>query len=71
MEGAKDIPATEPGELSTMLQFYHDLRVIMYHPEATSALRHLVILDPQWLIGVFKSVITMSDKKRGVCNEYF
>ena len=66
LEGAKDIPASSPDELKIMLQFYHDLGVLMYHPNATSALRDRVILDPQWLIDVFKSVITALDKDKRV-----
>ncbi len=47
-----------------MLQFYHDLGVILYHPDAK---RDLVILDPRWLINVFKSVITVADPEEQVC----
>ena len=69
MEGAKEIPATDPDGLSTMLQFYHDLGIIIYYPKATSSLRDRIILDPQWLIEVFKSVITVLDKDDRVCGQ--
>ena len=47
-----------------MLTFYHDLGKIIYvgslsrekHP-----LKDIVILDPQWLVDVFKQVITITE----------
>ncbi|XP_072013308.1 probable serine/threonine-protein kinase pats1 [Amphiura filiformis] len=46
-----------------MLEFYHDLGVILYHPHAKPPLQDLVILDPKWLIGVFKRVITVLNRR--------
>ena len=45
-------------EILTMLNFLHDLRVLI-HFDDTPELDNLVILDPQWLIDVFKNVITV------------
>ena len=39
-------------ELSTMLNFYHDLGVIVKHGRT-------VVLDAQWLIDLFKQLITV------------
>ena len=39
-------------ELSTMLNFYHDLGVIVKHGCT-------VVLDAQWLIDLFKQLITV------------
>ena len=69
-EGAKALPdlPESPFEdsLRTMLQFYNDLGVILYFPDAKPPLCELVILDVGWLINVFKSVITVADKKNRV-----
>ncbi|XP_030844811.1 probable serine/threonine-protein kinase roco6 [Strongylocentrotus purpuratus] len=51
-------------ELLTMLTFYHDLGYIVYYggiEDQQSLLRDMVILNPQWLIDVFKQVITILD----------
>ena len=45
-------------EILTLLNFLHDLRVLI-HFDDTPELSDLVILDTQWLIDVFKSVITV------------
>eukprot|EP00057_Strongylocentrotus_purpuratus_P010616 XP_011665090.1 PREDICTED: uncharacterized protein LOC100889302 [Strongylocentrotus purpuratus] len=52
------------GELFTMLTFYHDLGYIVYYggiEDKQSLLKDMVILNPQWLIDVFKQVITILD----------
>eukprot|EP00057_Strongylocentrotus_purpuratus_P008611 XP_011663085.1 PREDICTED: uncharacterized protein LOC105437779 [Strongylocentrotus purpuratus] len=52
------------GELLTMLTFYHDLGYIVYYggiEDQQSLLRDIVILNPQWLIDVFKQIITILD----------
>ena len=51
-------------DLHAMLTFYHDLGRIIYFgnlSEGKTALTDMVILDPQWLVNVFKQVITISD----------
>ena len=47
-----------------MLNLYHDLGVVIYFGEddrnrGDKSLSDIVILDPQWLINVFKGVITV------------
>ena len=39
-------------EFQTMLNFYHDLGVIIKH-------RSTVVLEDKWLIGLFKELITI------------
>ena len=39
-------------EMDTMLDFYHDLGNIVKH-------RNTVILQPQWLIDIFRKLITI------------
>ncbi|XP_038060814.1 uncharacterized protein LOC119731680 isoform X1 [Patiria miniata] len=55
-------------ELLTMLKFYHDLGHIIYFggdgDKKSQALKDVVILDPQWLIDVFKKVITVTPPQR-------
>ncbi|XP_020614950.1 uncharacterized protein LOC110053100 isoform X2 [Orbicella faveolata] len=46
------------GEMLTLLNFLHDLRLLI-HFDDTSELNDVVVLDPQWLIDVFKEVITV------------
>ena len=45
-------------EFITLLDFLHDLRLLI-HFDDTPELNDVVILDPQWLIEVFKKVITV------------
>ena len=45
-------------EFKTVLDFLHDQRIII-HFDGTDELNRLVVLDPQWLIDVFKKVITV------------
>ena len=46
------------GEMLTLLNFLHDLRLLI-HFDDTPELNDVVVLDPQWLINVFKEVITV------------
>ncbi|KAL9956222.1 hypothetical protein ACROYT_G037669 [Oculina patagonica] len=45
-------------EIMTLLNFLHDQRILI-HFDDTPELNKLVVLDPQWLIDVFKKVITV------------
>jgi len=45
-------------EIVTLLNFLHDQRILI-HFDDTPELNRLVVLDPQWLIDVFKKVITV------------
>ena len=56
-------------DLPTMLSFYHDLGTIIYFgniDDTFSSLKDIIILNPQWLIDVFKKVITVSDPNKWV-----
>ena len=63
LDEAKNI-ATEKCSISSteqflaMLNFLHDQRILI-HFDDTPQLNKMVILDPQWLIDVFKEVITI------------
>ncbi|XP_033101038.1 uncharacterized protein LOC117104330 [Anneissia japonica] len=51
-------------QLFTMLHFYHDLGNIIYYGERHtpgSALNDIIILNPHWLICIFRRVITVKD----------
>ena len=50
------ISSTE--QFVTMLNFLHDQRILV-HFDCTQQLNRMVILDPQWLVDVFKEVITI------------
>lgn len=43
-------------ELVTLLDFLHDQRIVIHFSD-TPALNKIVVLDPQWLINVFKKII--------------
>ena len=45
-------------QFRTLLDFLHDQKVLIHFNE-TPELENMVILDPQWLIDVFKKVITV------------
>ncbi|XP_072032305.1 uncharacterized protein [Amphiura filiformis] len=58
----KELGVTDDRELYTMLQFYHDLGTIIYfggEDKANQFLQDMVILNPQWLIDIFKRIITV------------
>ena len=62
IEKARQIAAEECGicddnQFRTLLNFLHDQRVLIHFTESP-ALENVVILSPQWLIDVFKKVIT-------------
>ncbi|KAL9975391.1 hypothetical protein ACROYT_G012548 [Oculina patagonica] len=48
----------DDNEILTLLNFLHDLRILI-HFDDTPELNNVVVLDPQWLIDVFKKVITV------------
>ena len=63
LESAKDIAKNDCNivdekEFETLLNYLHDIRSLI-HYEDTMQLNKLVILDPQWLVDVFKKVITV------------
>ena len=53
-----DCNITEEREIRTLLDYLHDLKSII-HFDDPPELNELVVLDPQWLIDVFKKVITV------------
>ncbi|XP_063957362.1 probable serine/threonine-protein kinase roco4 [Lytechinus pictus] len=63
-ELTRNIGVESEHELFAMLTFYHELGYIVYYgdiDDKESLLRNIVILNPQWLIDVFKQVITILD----------
>ena len=63
LESAKQIASkvcniVEEKQFETLLDFLHDQRIVI-HFNDTPELSRLVVLDPQWLIDVFKKVITV------------
>ena len=57
----------DEGQFRTMLNFLHDQRILIHFSE-TPELESMVILDPQWLIDVFKKVITVERYERTEAN---
>ena len=63
LERAKEIASKvckidDDQEIVTLLNFLHDQRILI-HFDDTPELNKFVVLDPQWLIDVFKKVITV------------
>ena len=63
LESAKDIASKicnidEDKEFQTLMNYLHDLRSLIHFDDSLE-LNKLVVLDPQWLIDVFKKVITV------------
>ena len=63
LEAAKDIASkvckvNEENEFTTFMNYLHDLRCLI-HFDHTDELKKIIILNPQWLIDVFKMVITV------------
>ena len=54
----------EENEAATMLDFYHDLGMIVKH-------RNTVVLRAQWLIDVFKQLITVRSFSDMVRDKHF
>ncbi|XP_048256527.1 uncharacterized protein LOC124147603 isoform X2 [Haliotis rufescens] len=60
-EMASNHGITDTEEVTTLLEFYHDLGVIIHYGSAGPAhnvLRNTVILKPQWLVDMFRRIIT-------------
>ena len=58
----KNLGVTTERELFTLLGFYHDLGIIIYfggENKTNIYLQDMVILNPQWLIDIFKRIITI------------
>jgi len=55
---SKECIINKESEIVTLLNFLHELRLII-HFDDTSELNDMVVLDPQWLIDIFKKVITV------------
>ena len=61
---AKEFYIEDEEEFNTMVNFYHDLGMIVKH-------RETVVLKAQWLIDLFKQVITIPHFEKMVRNAYF
>ena len=49
---------TNHEEFETLMNYLHDLRSLLHYDDSEQ-LKKVVILDPQWLVDVFKKVITV------------
>ena len=63
LERAKQIASevcniVDDKQFETLLDFLHDQRIVIHFDDAPE-LSRLVVLDPQWLVDVFKKVITI------------
>ena len=62
LEQAKDIALhygiNKDFEIKALIGYLHDLRILI-HFDDSPELNEMVVLDPQWLIDVFKKVITV------------
>ena len=56
---SKECMINKDSEFFTLLNYLHDLRLLI-HFDDTPELNDVVVLDPQWLIDVFKKVITVT-----------
>ncbi|XP_033637020.1 uncharacterized protein LOC117297937 [Asterias rubens] len=57
---ADEVGISSDQGVATMLQFYHDLGVLIYNPEPgalDAALQNMIILRPQWLVDVFRKIM--------------
>ena len=68
IEHARQIASDECGidddeQFRTVLNFLHDQRILIHFSE-TANLEKMVILSPQWLIDIFKEVITVKHFKQ-------
>ncbi|XP_062600014.1 uncharacterized protein LOC134261591 isoform X2 [Saccostrea cucullata] len=52
----KEVKLQTLGDINTMLQFFHDIREILFFDK--DILRDVIILDVQWFADAFKNVIT-------------
>ena len=60
---ADEVGISSDQGVTTMLQFYHDLGVLIYNPEPgalDAALQNMIILRPQWLVDVFKKIMLVN-----------
>ena len=55
---SRDCNIVDDSEFETLMNYLHDLRSLVHFDESPT-LKKLVVLDPQWLIDLFKKVITV------------
>ena len=60
---SEECSITDEKQFRTLLDFLHDQRILIHFSD-TPKLDKLVVLDPQWLIDVFKKVITVKPYDR-------
>ena len=63
LQTAKDVASKhckiyEDKEVKTLMNYLHDLRRLI-HFDDTAELNKLIVLNPQWLVDIFKKVITI------------
>jgi hypothetical protein len=63
VEIAKSIGIIEEEQLKAAISVLHNLGYLLYYPPIDSSQKDIIILKPQWLVDVFKSVVTMNSKK--------
>ncbi|ELR14650.1 serine/threonine kinase [Acanthamoeba castellanii str. Neff] len=68
---ARNCGITSSADMHVMVSFFHDVGLLIHFEEAFGGLRDLVIINPQWLASVMKSVVSFSNKwvRNGILNE--
>ncbi|XP_078317592.1 uncharacterized protein LOC111120698 isoform X2 [Crassostrea virginica] len=64
-ELARNVGITDEDEIKIMVNFYHDLGVLIYYGSAgtiDNVLRNTVVLQPHWLVAMFRSVVLARPK---------
>ena len=59
MELAINRGISEPTEVNTLLQFYHDIGAIVHYTSSATSdpvLNNMVVLNPQWLVAMIHKV---------------
>ena len=46
-------------DLSLAIQVLHNIGYILYYPPSSSEEPNIIILDPQWLVNILKSIVTI------------
>ena len=63
---ARNLGNITQAEVQTMLEFYHDLGILVYYGGCgtmDNLLRNTIIVNPQWLIDVFTHIIMAKQSK--------
>jgi hypothetical protein len=69
-ELARNVGITDENEIKIMVNFYHDLGLLIHYGSSgtiDNVLRNTVVLQPHWLVNMFRAIVMARPKSEKVC----